>query len=130
MGGISKEINDFYINFKLYNMQLKYVDTLGDSTLNRRYFTGILTVRYYLRDNQTEYFSATAGYGNAPDDFSTAYFLAENSSYKTVSCGAGYRKFFSYRTSLGITASWYNIKTNIDAYRNQYDIYISVQRRF
>lgn len=130
VAGVSKEINDFYINFKLYQMRLRYVDTLGDSTLNRRYFTGILTVRYYLRENQTEYFSAMAGYGNAPDDFSTAYFLAENANFKMVSCGVGYRKFFHYRTSFGINASWYNIKTNVDAYRNQYDIYVSLQRRF
>lgn len=130
--GLSKEIGDFYLNLKAYYMLLKYVDTntTPPTTLNKTYYSGVFTARYYTRDNRTEYFMATAGYGNVPDDFSTAYFLTEFAKYKTTSCGVGYRRQYHYRTTFGINASWYNMKTSDVAYRNQYDIYFTLLRKF
>ncbi len=137
--GISKEIKDFWLNLKVYYMDLNYNDTASDSTIKGEYLSAILTARYYPRDIRTEWFSAFAGYGNVPDDFSTNYFLSGFSQYKTVSCGVGYRRQFHYRTTFGINASWYNMKTelrdptlltNIDVFRNQYDIYLTLLRKF
>lgn len=130
--GISKEINDFFLNFKLYRQQLAIVDTLPieDTTVKRTYYSGIFTARYYLRDNRTEYFMAMAGYGNAPDDFSTNYFLLQSAYFKTTSCGVGYKRQFHYLTTFAINATWYNVKSGDAIYRNQYDIYVTLQRRF
>ncbi|MCF8451033.1 MAG: tetratricopeptide repeat protein [Taibaiella sp.] len=125
VAGISKEIKDFFLNFKFYYQDLNFNDTIRNT-----YYSGIFTARYYLRDNRTEFFSAMAGYGNVPDDFSTNYFLSQVASFNTVSCGVGYRRQIYYLTTFGINAAWYNIKTNETIFRNQYDIYVSLQRRF
>lgn len=123
--GLTREVNDFWLNLKVYFQDLKYNDTITG-----RYYSGIFTTRYYLRENRSEFFSAMAGYGNVPDDFSTNYFLSTLATYKTVSCGVGYRRQVFYLTTFGINATWYNIKTNATIFRNQYDIYLQLQRRF
>ncbi len=128
--GLSREIKDFFLNFKVYPSLLNYRDTLGDSTISGNYLSAIFTTRYYLRENRTEYFTAMAGYGNVPDDFSTAYFLSQAAPYKTVSCGVGYKRQIHYLTTFNISATWYNLRSNETIFRNQYDIYVSLQRRF
>lgn len=130
VAGIAREINDFYLNLKVYRQQLTTVDTLADTTVKRTYYSGIFSARYYLRDNHTEYFMAMAGYGNAPDDFSTNYFLLQSAYFKTTSCGVGYKREFHYLTTFAINATWYNVKSGDAIYRNQYDIYVTLQRRF
>lgn len=126
---VGREINDFYFNVKGYVMNLTRLD---NST--GLYYAGVLTGRFYL-NNRTEYFSAIAGYGTAPDDFSLNYNLTRSLTYSTVSVGAGYTKVLQYRTSIGIFGSWYNVKTGLDrsereTFRNQYDIYLTLLRRF
>lgn len=123
--GISKEVKDFFLNFKLYPQRLNYSDTIKGA-----FYSGIFTARYYLRENRSEYFTALAGYGNVPDDFSTNYFLSTLATYKTVSCGVGYKRQIYYLTTFSVNASWYNIKSNTAIFRNQYDIYVTLQRRF
>jgi cellulose synthase operon protein C len=125
VAGISREIKDFFLNMKVYYQQLKYTDTIQDN-----YYSAIFTARYYLRENRSEFFSAMAGYGNVPDDFSTAYFLSTLARYQTVSCGVGYKRQVYYLTTFAINATWYNIKSNEAVFRNQYDIYVALQRRF
>jgi len=123
--GISREIKDFFLNLKVYYQDLNYNDSIHNA-----YYSGIFTARYYLRENRSEFFSAMAGYGNMPDDFSTNYFLSTLAKYKTVSCGVGYKRQVYYLTTFSINATWYNIKSNETIYRNQYDIYVALQRRF
>ncbi len=77
-----------------------------------------------------DYFSTVMGYGTAPDDFSRNYELSQISLYKTVSAGAGYSKNFRYRTTLGVFGTWYNVKYGNPAFYNQYDIYVTLLRRF
>lgn len=123
--GITREVKDFLLNLKVYYQDLNYNDSIRG-----KYYSGIFSARYYLRENRSEFFSAMAGYGNVPDDFSTNYFLSQVATFKTVSCGVGYRKQVFYLTTFGINATWYNIKTNATIFRNQYDIYLQLQRRF
>lgn len=125
MAGISKEVKDFFLNFKFYYQDLQYRDSI-----KRTFYSGIFTARYYLKENRSEWFSAMAGYGTVPDDFSTNYFLSTLATFKTVSCGVGYRRQIYYLTTFGINATWYNIKSDEAIFRNQYDIYVSLQRRF
>lgn len=123
--GLSKEINDFYLNLKVYYQQLTY----GDS-INKDYYSALFSARYYLTENRNDYFTALAGYGNVPDDFSTNYFLSTLATYKTITCGVGYRKQLQYRTTFSINATWYNVKSATTVFRNQYDLYLTLQRRF
>ncbi|GAA4468954.1 hypothetical protein GCM10023093_27580 [Nemorincola caseinilytica] len=128
--GLSKEVGDFLLNMRVFYMQINYNDTNTNTTINDSYLSGIFTARYYLRDNRSENFSFIAGYGNVPDDFSTNYFLTGFAKYQTVTCGVGYRRQFHYRTTFGVNASWYNMKTNETSFRNQYDIYLTLLRKF
>lgn len=128
--GLSKEVGDFYLNMKVYYMAIKSVDTTRDTTVRGNYVSGIFSARYYTRENRSEYFTAMAGYGNVPDDFSTAYFLSSSARYQTVTCGVGYRRMYHYRTTFGVNASWYNMKVSEGVFRNQYDLYFSLLRRF
>ena len=126
VGSVSKEINDFYFNLRGY-----YIDLIRpDSATGKFYYSVILTSRYYL-NNRNDYFTTIMGYGTAPDDFSQNYEIAQVLAFKTVSVGAGYTHVIQYRTTLGLFCSWYNRK--IDApnnFQNQYDIYLSLLRRF
>ena len=129
LGGIGREVNDFYYNLRGYIINL----TRTDNTTSL-YYSAILTSRWYLNERK-EYISAIAGYGTAPDDFSINYDLSHILAYNTISVGAGYSKQILYRTTVGIFGSWYNMKTGIDrfgagTYRNQYDIYITMLRKF
>jgi YaiO family outer membrane protein len=129
LAGIGREINDFYFNLRGYLINLTRTDNTTD-----QYYSAILTSRWYL-NNRTEYFSAIAGYGTAPDDFSINYDLSRVLAYNTISVGAGYSRQIQYRTTLGIFGSWYNMKTGADingngTYRNQYDIYVTLLRKF
>jgi YaiO family outer membrane protein len=129
VGSVAKEIKDFYLNLRGY-----YIERVLNSNATSTYYSVILTSRYYL-DERRSYFTAIAGYGTAPDDFSLNYELTKLLAYNTVSCGAGYSRQIQYRTTLGIFGTWYNEKTGLNKfdvanYQNQYDIYVTLLRRF
>jgi cellulose synthase operon protein C len=121
---IGRDWKDFYFNLRGYGMD--FVRPNGTSAI---YYSGILSSRYYM-NNRSEYFSAIMGYGTAPDDFSLSYELTQILTYNTVSVGAGYSKTIHYKTTFGLFGTWYNERVGIGAYRNQYDIYATVLRRF
>ncbi len=129
VGSVAKEVNDFYLNLRGY-----YINRVLLSNASSYYYSIILTSRYYL-DNRKAYFTAIAGYGTAPDDFSLNYELTRTLAYNTVSCGAGFSRQLQYRTTIGLFGTWYNEKTGVTkhgiaTYRNQYDIYATLLRRF
>jgi hypothetical protein len=99
------------------------------------YYSGLLTSRYYV-NNHADYFATILGYGTIPDDFSRVYQFTNINNYNTVSVGAGYSKQFHYRTTLSIFGTWYNEKvalnqiTGAPEFINQYDIYVTLLRRF
>jgi len=131
LASISKELNDFYFNLRGYYIQLTN-DTKADNNVVGKvsdYYSVVLTSRYYI-DDRTQYFSTIMGYGTAPDDFSQAFQLTQLLAYKTVSVGAGYSKQIHFRTTVGIFGSWYNERLTSTVYRNQYDVYVSLLRRF
>lgn len=145
LASVAKEYKDFYFNLRGYyinlntNLQGATVGSAAAKATN--FYSVILTARYYMNPiSRGDWFSAIAGYGNAPDDFSRNYALAQLLSYPTVSCGAGYTKSIKYRTSLGMFFSWYNQKyteavvnngVRTEAtYHNQYDFYLQLLRRF
>ena len=124
MGAISKEVKDFYLTLRAYYVMLTHDD------IGANYFSAVFTSRYYLTDNHTQFFTALAGYGTAPDDISRNWNISRLSSYNTVSVGIGYQRTIQYRTVLGVNGSWYNSQTSANNFRNQWDIYLTLRRRF
>ncbi len=147
LASVAKEIKDFNFNLRGYYINLNTVTdptniSLTNAAKQSNYYSVILTTRYYLNPNtHSDWFSGICGYGNAPDDFSRNYALAQLLSYPTVSVGAGYTKQIKYRTTLGVFVSWYNqkyadatyvnsVKTADAVHHNQYDMYFQLLRRF
>ena len=148
LASVAKEVKDFYFNLRGYYINLNTTTDLTNIALTNtakqpNYFSVILSSKFYVNPlNHSDWVSAIAGYGTAPDDVSRNYALAQLLSYPTVSVGAGYAKQFRYKTTLGIFGTWYNQKyrnattdpvtrSPIDPiYHNQYDIYLQVLRRF
>lgn len=88
-----------------------------------------LTGRYYMNKRQ-DFLSMVVGLGTSPDDRSRLIQFSQLSGLLTRSVGAGYQRTFHYRTSLGLHASWITQKVRDEQFQNQYDLYISVIRRF
>jgi YaiO family outer membrane protein len=130
MAALSKEYKDFFVSLRGYIMDFERPSQdviLPNQT--KIYYAGVLTSRYYL-NNRKDFFTALMGYGTAPDDFSLAYQLTQLLTYNTVSVGAGYTKTLHYRTTIGLFGTWYNEKIGIGDYRNQYDVYATLLRKF
>lgn len=119
VASVSHYFGDFWVNMRGYAISLS----------GKQYSAATLTARQYL-NNKTDYFFATAGYGNSPDDFSRLYQFSQSLRYTTYSIGAGYQKMFNYRNIISISGTWYNQKIGISNYRNQYDIYLTFFRKF
>lgn len=88
-----------------------------------------LVSRYYM-NNRQDFLSMTAGLGTSPDDRSRLIQFSELTGLLTRSVGAGYQRTFRYRTTLGLNATWITQKVGEQQFNNQYDLYISVMRRF
>lgn len=119
VASLSHYFGDFWVNARGFATSLS----------SKHYSAATLTARQYL-NNKTDFFYATAGYGNSPDDFSRLFRFNQLLKYTTYSIGAGYQKMFNYRNIISINGTWYNQKISIGNYRNQYDIYLTFFRKF
>ncbi len=124
MATVTKEIKDFFLSLR------GYYSMIDRNEVKANYISTLFSARYYLKDNRTEFFTVSAGYGTAPDDISRNFDLARLSAYKTVVVGAGYQRRFFYRTTIGINGTWYNQQTTNTLFRNQYDLYLTLLRKF
>ena len=122
---LSKEVNDFYLSLRGSPIFANYTTISA-----KRYFSLTFTSRYYLRENRTEFFLVSAGYGTSPDDISRDFSLLRLNAYNTVSVGAGYQRQVFYRTTLLINATWYNLQAATNYFQNEYDIYVGILRNF
>jgi cellulose synthase operon protein C len=119
VASIAKTWKDFWVNFRGYY--------INDSS--RTYSAFNLTTRYYM-NRQQDYISLFAGLGTSPDDRSRLIQFPKLAGLLTRSVGAGYQKTFKYRTTIGLYGNWINQKITTTSYQNQYDIYITLQRKF
>lgn len=119
VGSLAKYLGDFWINVKGYAIFLS----------GKQYGALNITARQYL-NNKTDFFYATIGYGNSPDDFTRVFQLSEIIRFQTYSIGAGYQKMFNYRNVVSLNGTWYNQKRDEGRFRNQYDIYLTFLRKF
>ncbi len=123
--GLSKEVNDFYLGLRVSPIFANYT-----GIPDKQYFSAAFSSRYYLRENRSEFFTMSAGYGNSPDDISRDFSLIRLNAYNTVSVGAGYQRQIFYRTTVLINATWYNLQAATNYYQNEYDIYVGLLRNF
>jgi YaiO family outer membrane protein len=119
VASIAKTWKDFWVNFRAY--------FISDSP---EFYTSYnLTARYYM-NRQQDYIAFNAGLGTSPDDRSRLIQFPKLAGLLTRSVGAGYQKTFRYRTTAGIFGTWINQKITTTEFQNQYDIYITLQRKF
>lgn len=116
---VAKPFGDFWVNLRAY-----FISDEGDFNTSFN-----LTTRYYM-NNRQDYLSVIAGLGTSPDDRSRLIQFPQLSGLLTRSVAAGYQKTIKYRTTLGLFGTWINQKIADTRYQNQYDIYITVQRKF
>jgi len=119
VASLGKTFKDFYVNLRAY-----FISDSPD------FYTSFnLTTRYYMNHGQ-DYLSFIAGLGTSPDDRSRLIQFPKLSGLLTRSVGAGYQKTFKYRTTVGLYGTWINQKISDTNFQNQYDIYVTLQRRF
>lgn len=119
VASIAKTWNEFWVNFRAY--------FISDSP---EFYTSYnLTARYYM-NRQQDYIAFFAGLGTSPDDRSRLIQFPKLAGLLTRSVGAGYQKTFKYRTTAGIFGTWINQKISSTVFQNQYDIYVTLQRKF
>ncbi|GEP90580.1 outer membrane protein, YaiO family [Chitinophaga terrae (ex Kim and Jung 2007)] len=119
VASIARTFDDFYVNLRAY--------VISDQPDIYSSFT--LTTRYYLNKHQ-DYVSLVAGLGTNPDDRSRLVQFPQLAGLLTRSVGTGYQKTFKYRTTLGLFGTWINQKISNTIFQNQYDIYVTLQRKF
>lgn len=119
MLAVSRGFNDFWFNLRGY--------AIWENEEIHSSFA--LTGRYYMNKRQ-DYLSMVVGLGTSPDDRSRLIQFSQLTGLLTRSVGAGYQRTFHYRTSLGLNATWITQKVGDQQFQNQYDLYISVIRRF
>lgn len=116
---LAKQFGDFWVNGRAY-----FISEESD------FYTSLnLTTRYYM-NNRQDYLALIAGLGTSPDDRSRLINFPKLSGLLTRSVGAGYQRTFQYRNTLGIYGTWINQKITDTDFQNQYDIYITFQRKF
>ncbi|MCF6407007.1 tetratricopeptide repeat protein [Chitinophaga filiformis] len=119
VASISKTWKEFWVNFRAY--------FINDSP---EFYTSYnLTARYYM-NRQQDFIAFNAGLGTSPDDRSRLIQFPKLAGLLTRSVGAGYQKTFKYRTTAGIFGTWINQKISSTVFQNQYDIYVTLQRKF
>jgi YaiO family outer membrane protein len=116
---VAKPFGDFWVNLRGF--------VISESAKNYTAFN--LTTRYYMNRRQ-DYLQVVAGLGTSPDDRSRLVNFPNLAGLLTHSIGAGYQKVFHYRTTLGLYGTWINQKISDTGFQNQYDIYVTLQRKF
>ncbi|WP_343746625.1 tetratricopeptide repeat protein [Chitinophaga sp.] len=116
---VANRFNDFYVNLRAYFI----------SDQPHFYTSFNLTTRYYMNRDQ-DYLLLVAGLGTSPDDRSRLVQFPQLAGLLTRSVGTGYQKTIRYRTTLGLYGTWINQKISPTIFQNQYDIFVTVQRKF
>lgn len=142
VASISKGMGDFWFNLRGYMMfdnPERYVSVnepdgsvaqRQSNVAKNRYHALQLTARYYMND-RSEYMYVQGGVGTSPDDRSRVVLLPELSgNWLTRHVTCGYQKTFRYQTTIGAAVGWSNNQIGIDRYLNQYDLYLSLTRKF
>jgi YaiO family outer membrane protein len=93
------------------------------------YQSYLLSHRFYLNDKK-DYLSFFGSVGSIPDDRSRNFLYNSTLGFSTWGAGIGFQKTFSTATTVNLTGSWTYQKTSEITSYDQYDIYISLLRKF
>lgn len=142
VASIAKGFGDFWFNLRGYltfdNPELYLNVTNPDGTTTQRptpdqkhiYQSYQLTSRYYM-NNRQEYLYVIGGVGTSPDDRSRVILLPQLAgNWLTQSIILGYQKTFHYRTTVSGSVGWSNNRIGMNRYLNQFDLYLSLIRKF
>lgn len=93
------------------------------------YHAYVLTNRFYLHEQQ-DFIALTLSLGNTPDDRSRNYQFNQQAAFLAGGAGIGYQKTFAYRTTMGVFGNWTYQRLTNDRHYNQFDIYLTLLRKF
>jgi tetratricopeptide (TPR) repeat protein len=142
VASIAKGMGDFWFNLRGYlifdNPEEVMRLTAPDGTVTERRTTGgqntyqsfQLTSRYYM-NNRQEYLYVIGSMGTSPDDRSRVILIPQLvGNWLTQAVTLGYQKTFNYRTTVSGSVGWSNNRIGINRYLNQFDLYLSLIRKF
>lgn len=119
VASVAKAFGDFWLNLRGYAIR-ESVDYYG--ALN-------LTTRYYLNEHK-DFLMVSGAVGTSPDDRSRLIQFPQLVGLLSRSVGAGYQKTFNYRTTVSLNGTYINEKVSTSGFQNQYDLYITLLRKF
>lgn len=117
--GATKEWNEFRLNTKFTNYSLdgKWLYNLSANT------------RYYLASPKS-YIHAMGSIGSSPDVDVLDQQLYNGFSVTNTTVGLGFNQLLTKSVSAGVTGSWNHYKASENAYKNLYNIYLSLNVSF
>lgn len=117
--GATKEWEDFRINTKFTNYSLdgKWLYNIAANT------------RYYLGSPKS-YIHAMGSIGSSPDVDVLDQQLYKGFSVTNTTVGLGFNQLLTKSVSAGVTGSWNHYKASENAYKNLYNIYLSLNVSF
>lgn len=93
------------------------------------YHAYVLTNRFYMNEQQ-DFIALTLSLGNTPDDRSRNYQFNQQAAFLAGGAGIGFQKTFAYRTTMGVFGNWTYQRLTNDRHYNQFDIYLTLLRKF
>ncbi len=142
VASIAKGLGDFWFNLRgylIFDNPERYMSINDpDGNVGQRqttdqqhtYHSLQLTARYYMNERQ-EYMYVIGGLGTSPDDRSRVILIPQLAgNWLTRSVTVGYQKTVHHRTTFGAAVGWSNNRIGVDRYLNQYDLYLSLTRKF
>lgn len=117
--GIGKYVGNTWLNLKGY-----LINDAGSWQQSYRF-----TSRFYMND-QLDYLTFIASTGTSPDDRSRVFENLDFGSFLSTSFALGYKKTFKNAFGVSLVGAWTNQKISDSDYLNQYDLYLTVLKKF
>lgn len=116
-GSLGKYIGNYWFNLRAFIVP-------GNSDISQSY---TFTTRYYF-GSSFDFLSLGVGSGISPDE-SRNVLLEDGRKLNTYKINLGYSKVFKEKTTISLTASWFNEDLSQRTNGNQYDLGISIRRK-
>ncbi|MDI9866515.1 YaiO family outer membrane beta-barrel protein [Flectobacillus sp. DC10W] len=116
-GSLGKYIGNYWFNLRAFLVP-------SNSDISQSY---TFTTRYYF-GGSFDYFSLGIGTGISPDE-SRNVLLEGGRKLNTFKINLGYSKVIKEKTTLGLSATWFNEDLSQRVNGNQFDIGISIRRK-
>jgi tetratricopeptide (TPR) repeat protein len=139
--GLSKSFGYFWLSVKGYLMfdypELSRTIRYGEKSYSepfqdkKRFFQAYQATGRFYMNNRQEFLYLVGGLGTSPDDRSRVIQIPELSNeWLNQYVAVGYQKTFNYKTTLNGSIGWSNNKVGINTYAAQYNLNLSLIRKF